>query len=339
LRFAVLGAGAIGGYVGAALARGGSDVTLIARGAHLAAMAESGVKVLSPRGNFSAWPDVTDDLAALSDAEVVFIGLKAYSLPALAPRIAEYLRPGTAVIAAQNGVPWWFFQRTGDPLAGTVLESVDPSGIIAEAIAPEQVIGTVVFCSTEIVEPGVIRHIEGSRFPLAEIDGAASERCRAIARRFVAGGLKAPVEPRLRELIWLKLIGNVAFNPVSALTGATLRQLSDEPTMVALLSDLMKECAAVGELLGLELPVSIERRLSAGLEVGDHKTSMLQDLLAGKPLEYACMTGATVELAQLLGIAVPRIQAVHACMACLARTRRTGTPDPSIARPEPEMLA
>ncbi len=322
MRFAVLGAGAIGAYVGAALARGGSDVTLIARGAHLRAMQEDGVRVLSPRGDFHAHPQATDEIEAVADADAVFVGLKAYSLPEVAPRLGAALGPGTAVIPAQNGIPWWYFQSHSGPLAGTVLESVDPGGVTARSIDPERVVGCVVYCSTELVAPGVVRHVEGTRFAIGEPDGTVSDRCRRISEAFVAGGLKCPVEERLRDQIWLKLIGNAAFNPVTALTGATLGELGALPEMVELLRSILEECAAVAAALGVELPVSQERRLEAGIAVGDHKTSMLQDLEAGKPLEIDCMTGAVIELADRLGIAVPHTRAVHACVKLLDRLRQ-----------------
>ncbi len=324
MRFAVLGAGAIGAYVGAALARGGADVTLIARGAHLAAMRENGVLVLSPRGDFTAHPPVTDDLAAVSAADVVFIGLKAYSLPDLAPRLGELLAPGAAAIWAQNGIPWWYFQGLADldGAVGGALDSVDPGGIITKSIAPDHNIGCVVFCSTEIIEPGVIRHIEGTRFTLGEPDGSVSERCTQISAAFKAGGLRAPVEAKLRDQIWLKLIGNVAFNPVTALTRATLGELGTAPEMVALLKAVFAECGGVAERLGITLPVSLDRRLEAGIAVGDHKTSMLQDLEAGKQLEIGCMTGAVVELAGRLGVLVPHVESIHACATLLDQLNR-----------------
>jgi 2-dehydropantoate 2-reductase len=321
VRFAILGAGAIGAYVGAALARGGSDVTLIARGEHLRAMQRGGVRVLSPRGDFEAHPPATDDIAAIADADVVFVALKAGSRPGLAPVIGRALKPGAAVIAAQNGIPWWYFQSGAGPLAGTVLQSVDPGGVIAAAIPPEAVVGCVIYCSTEIVEPGVIRHIEGTRFSIGEPDGSDSDRCRAISAAFTDGRLKAPVDPNLRDQIWLKLIGNAAFNPVSAIARATLGELGRVPESVALLRAVLEECAAVAEALGVGLPVTIERRLEAGLAVGDHKTSMLQDLEAGRPLELDCITGAVIELAGMLGIAVPHTTAVDALTRLVAELR------------------
>jgi 2-dehydropantoate 2-reductase len=317
VRFAVLGAGAIGGYVGAALARGGADVTLIARGAHLDAMAGHGVRVLSPRGDFTAHPPVTGDLAAVSDADVVFAGLKAYSLPKIAPRLGPLLAPGAAVIWAQNGIPWWYCQSLPGPAGRLALTSVDPGGVIKASIAPGHNVGCVVYCATEIAEPGVIRHIEGTRFSLGEPDGTKSPRCERISAAFAAGGLKAPVDTRLRNQIWLKLAGNVAFNPVTALTGATLGELGSLPEMRDLLRAVFAECAAVAGRLGVTFPVSLDRRLEAGLAVGDHKTSMLQDLEAGKRLELDCMTGAVAELAGQLDIDVPHIRTIHACAKLL----------------------
>jgi 2-dehydropantoate 2-reductase len=321
MRFCVVGAGAIGAYVGAALARGGASVVLVARGAPLDAMRVRGVRVLSERGDFEAHPEATDDLAAVADVDCVVLGLKAQQLPGLVPQIAPLLRPDACVLPAQNGVPWWFFQSFDGPLAGSVVEAVDPGGVITAAIAPDRVVGCVPYPATEIEEPGVIRHIEGTRFTIGEPDGTLSDRCRAIAEAFVAGGLKCPIEERVREQLWLKLIGNVAFNPVSALTGATLGELGETPAMVSLLRAIMEEVTAVGEALGIELPVSIDRRLEGALAVGAHKTSMLHDLEAGKPLELDCMTGAVIEIAGRLGVAAPHVEAVHACTELLGRRR------------------
>jgi 2-dehydropantoate 2-reductase len=322
IRFAVLGAGAIGAYVGAALARGGADVTLIARGAHLQAMQRDGVRVLSPRNDFTAHPRATDDIASVSDAEVVFVALKAYSVPEIASRLGKLLAPDAAVIWAQNGVPWWYFQSLADAPALTGLESVDPGGVIANSIDPRHNVGCVVYCSAEIVEPGVIRHVEGTRFTIGEPDGADSERCRDISVAFSAGGLRAPVESgRLRDQIWLKLVGNVAFNPISALTGATMAELGSVPEVLDLVRAIFAESAAVAARLGVTFPISLDRRLEAALAVGDHKTSMLQDLEAGKRLEYECMTGAVVELAGHLHVDVPHTAAVHACVKLLDQQR------------------
>jgi 2-dehydropantoate 2-reductase len=311
VRFAVLGAGAIGAYVGAALARGGADVTLIARGDHLRAMAEHGVRVHSPRGDFEAHPAATSELTVIADADVVVLGVKAYSLPALAPRIGELLRPDAVVVAAQNGIPWWYFQRHGGPLAERIVESVDRGGVVSRAIRPEHVVGCVVYCSTEIAAPGVIRHIEGTRFSIGTPGGEPNDVCRSIAAAFTAGGLKCPVDADLRPQIWLKLIGNAAFNPITTITRATLGGLAASPHAVGFVRTVMEECAAVAGALGIALPVSLDRRLEAGLAVGDHRTSMLQDWEAGKPLETDCMTAAVVEIAGMVDVPVPNVQALH----------------------------
>jgi 2-dehydropantoate 2-reductase len=311
VKFAVLGAGAIGAYVGAALARGGSDVTLIARGDHLRAMVEHGVRVHSPRGDFESHPPATSDIDVIADADAVVLGVKAYSLPDLAPRIGRLLRPGAVVIAAQNGIPWWYFQGHGGPLDGRTVESVDPGAIVSRSIGTEQVVGCVVYCSTEIAAPGVIRHIEGTRFSIGTPAGEPTEATQAISAAFIAGGLKCPVDPNLRQQIWLKLIGNAAFNPITTVTRSTMGALAGSAHAVAYVRAVMEECASVAAALGIELPVSIDRRLEAGLAVGDHRTSMLQDWTAGKPLETDCMTGAVVEIAEMTGVPVPNVRALH----------------------------
>jgi 2-dehydropantoate 2-reductase len=260
---------------------------------------------------------VTDDIGAVAGADVVFVALKAYSLPEIAPRLGGLLKDDAAVIWAQNGIPWWYFQSSPGPGGLAGLDSVDPGGVIAASVAPGHNVGCVVYCSTEITEPGLIRHVEGTRFTLGEPDGSISDRCKAISAAFMAGGLRAPVAARLRDEIWLKLVGNVAFNPVSALTGATLGELGELPQMRGLLGAMIAECAQVADRLGIVFPVSLDRRLEAGLAVGDHKTSMLQDLQAGKKLELDCMTAAVIELAAHLDVPVPHIEAVHACAKLL----------------------
>jgi len=325
-RFAVVGAGAIGAYVGAALVRGGADVTLIARGAHLEAMRRHGVQVLSPRGDFHVPVDATGDLDAIEGADAVILAVKSYSLAELAPAIGARLAPGAAVVAAQNGIPWWYLRSLGDT---SELESVDPGGAIAAAIDDDHVVGCVVYCSTAIEAPGVIRHIEGTRFTIADPFGAVGpQRCEAISEAFRAGGLKCPVEHDLGEQIWLKLVGNVAFNSVSVLTGCTLGELGRLPETRALLRSLLEESATVAGALGVTLPVSIDHRLERGIAVGDHKPSTLQDLEAGKPLEIDCLSGAVVELAERLGVDVPQTRAIHACVRLLD-ARRQGWESPA----------
>jgi 2-dehydropantoate 2-reductase len=311
VRVAVLGAGAIGAYVGAKLARSGEDVTLIARGPHLRALQADGLRITGPRDDFTVQVAATDDVAAVAGADVVFVGLKAYSLPALAPVIAPHLGAATAVVCAQNGIPWWYFLGRDGPLHGRTLESVDPGGVVTRAIGEGRCVGCVLYCATEVVEPGVVRHLEGSRFSLGTPSGAPEERVDAIAAAFRGAGLKSPVDADLRPQIWLKLIGNAAFNPVTALTGSTLGGLRASPHALALVRGVMEECAAVAAALGIELPVSIDRRLEGALAVGDHRTSMLQDFEAGKPLESDCITGAVVEIADAVGVPVPATRVLH----------------------------
>ncbi|MDX6563666.1 MAG: 2-dehydropantoate 2-reductase [Gaiellales bacterium] len=321
MRVAVVGAGAIGGYIGAALARGGADVVLIARGAHLEALRRDGIRVLSARGDMHERPEATDELAAIRGAELVVLGVKGYSLPGLARQIASFLSDDAVLLPAQNGVPWWFFQSFAGPLRDKVLETVDPGAVVTNAFEPGRVVGCVPYPATELAAPGVIQHIEGTRFTIGEPDGTLSDRCRSISAAFVAGGLKCPVEADIRRELWLKLIGNVAFNPATALTGATLGELALAPQTVDLARAVMEECAAVGQALGIELPVSVERRLEAGIAVGDHRTSMLHDLEAGKPLEIESLTGAVLEIAGCVGTAVPNTRALDALIRLRALLR------------------
>jgi len=274
--------------------------------------------VLSPDGDFLVKPRATDDIGAVADADVVFLGLKAYSVPEVAGALHRALRPGVPVIAGQNGIPWWYFQGQPGPYRDLVIESVDPGGIVTKAIDSASVVGCVVYCAAEITEPGVIRHVEGKRFSLGEPDGTLSERCREISGAFRAGGLKAPVAARLRDQIWLKVIGNASLNPVTTVLGATLGQLGRSPAALRLVREMMAESAAVATALGAELPITIDRRLAAAVEVGEHRTSMLQDRLAGKPLELNCLTGALIEIAARAGVDVPQTRAVHDLLTALA---------------------
>jgi 2-dehydropantoate 2-reductase len=321
MRVAVLGAGAIGAYVGAALHRGGADVHLVARGPHLAAMREHGVRVLSPRGDFTAHPHVTNDPAEIGPVDYVFLGLKAHSYPGCGPLLEPLLGPATALVAAQNGIPWWYFHGLdGHPLAGHRVETVDPGGATSAVLAVERAVGCVVYCSTVIEEPGVIRHLEGTRFSLGEPSGGRSARCLALAKAMVAGGLKAPVEPNLRDDIWVKLMGNVAFNPLSALTRATMAQMCEHDNTRALVATMMTETLAIARAAGADPQVSVAKRIDGAWRVGHHKTSMLQDLEAGKPLEIDAIIGAVVELAALTGVPAPALCHVHAAIGLLNHT-------------------
>jgi 2-dehydropantoate 2-reductase len=314
MKFVIAGAGAIGAYMGARMARAGLDVTVFARGPHLRAMQERGIQVRTAEGDFVARPAVSGDLEAIGPADVVFLGVKAHSLIDLAPRLAPLFGPETAVVAMQNGVPWWFFE-------GMHLERVDPGGVISAAIEARRVVGSIVYFATQIVEPGVVQHIEGNRISLGEPDGSRSERVRAIAEALIKSGLRCPVTARIRQEIWVKILGNVAFNPISALTGATLVRMVRDPEVNALVRSIMSETECVGKHLGLELPISIEQRIAGAAKVGEHKTSMLQDLEAGRPLELEAVVGAVIELGERMGVAMPSTRAVYACTKLLAANR------------------
>jgi 2-dehydropantoate 2-reductase len=324
MRIGVVGAGAIGAYVGAALARGGADVHLIARGPHLEAMREHGVRVLSPRGDFDVRVPATADPTDVGEVELVFLGLKAHSYAGAGPLLTPLLGPDTAVVAAQNGVPWWYFHELEGPYEGRRVESVDPGGIVTQLIPPRRAIGCVVYSSTVIDAPGVIRHYEGTRFSIGEPSGVVSERCRRFSEAMVAGGLKCPIEARLRDDIWIKLMGNVAFNPLSALTHATMAEMCRHPPTRRLVTEIMNEALAIACRLGSSPDVSVERRMAGAERVGDHKTSMLQDLEAGKQLEVDALVTAVVELADLTGTAAPSLRAVHAAIELLAQSAAAG---------------
>jgi len=312
VKVAVVGAGAIGAYVGAALSRGGADVHLIARGEHLAAMRRDGVTVLSPRGDFHAHPHATSDPAEIGPVDIVFLGLKAYSYAGAGPIIGPLLGPST-------GVPWWYFHGLPGPYAGRRVEAVDPGGAVSVVISPAQAIGCVVYCSTEIESPGVIRHIEGTRFAIGEPDGTISPRCTAFSQAMIAGGLKCPVETDLRSHIWLKLMGNVAFNPISVLTAATMGEIAAHAGTSQLVLGMMHETAEIAASLGSPPKVSVERRFAGAAKVGDHKTSMLMDFEAGKPLESDVLLAAPIELARLVGVPAPNLEMVYALIDLLTR--------------------
>lgn len=303
---AIVGAGAIGGLLGAHLVRGGQDTILVARGAHLAAMRSNGLTVKGPGGDeFTVHPRCTDEIAAVAEAEFVFITLKAHSIPAVAPRIGRTLRPDAAVVGAMNGIPWWYFPDRH-------LESVDPGGVIAQSIPLAQVVGCVVYPAASIVAPGVIVHEEGDRFSLGEPDSSRTERVQRLSAILSAAGFKAPVQTRLRSEIWLKVAGNATLNPISAVTRATLGEMFATESSRELIRALMLEVESVARAVGVELPVSIEKRMAGAAAVGGHKTSMLQDLEAGKPLELDALLGAVIEIARWKNVGVPRLEVVYA---------------------------
>jgi 2-dehydropantoate 2-reductase len=324
MKIAVVGAGAIGAYVGAALHRGGADVHLIARGKHLQAMRDNGVTVLSPRGDFHAHPPATDDPTQIGPVDIVFLGLKAYSYADAGPLISPLLASHTGVVAAQNGIPWWYFHGMPGRYEGRRVEAVDAGGAVSSVIPPQHAIGCVVYCSTEIESPGVVRHIEGTRYSIGEPDGSISERCTAFSKAMIAGGLKCPVEKDIRSDIWLKLLGNVAFNPISVLTGATMGEIAAHPGTRDLVLAMMHETAEIASRLGSPPKISVERRFEGAANVGGHKTSMLMDYQAGKPLETDVLLAAPIELARLVGAPAPNLQTVHALIDLLTRPATRG---------------
>jgi len=319
MRICIYGAGAIGGHLGVKLALAGADVTLIARGPHLAAMQANGVTLIEGGETFTAHPRCTDQIAEAGPQDYVIVTLKACSLPAAAPAIAALLGPETTVVAVLNGIPWWYFHALSGPYQGRIVESVDPGGIVSRHLPPERVVGCVVYAAVEVVAPGVIQHLYGERYTLGEPDGTKSPRSVALAEALSHAGFKAPVRPRIRDELWLKLWGNLAFNPISLLTGATLDVIAGEAETRALCRSMMLEGQAIAEALGVRFPIDVDRRIAGAAAVGAHKTSTLQDLERGRPVELDALLGAVVELAGVVGVAVPMCQAILALAKQRAR--------------------
>ncbi|HEY4018354.1 MAG TPA: 2-dehydropantoate 2-reductase [Pseudonocardiaceae bacterium] len=320
MKVAILGAGAIGAYVGAALHRGGADVHLVARGAHLRALRTDGIRVLSPRGDFLAHPPATDDPAEIGPVDYVFLGLKAHSYPSAGALVEPLLGPDTALIAGQNGIPWWYFHGLAGPYQGRRIEAVDPRGATSAVLPVERAIGCVVYPAAVIESPGVIRHLEGTRFSIGEPDQSISARCFAFSEAMIAGGLKCPVEQNLREDIWIKLMGNVAFNPISALTRGTMVEICQHRGTRWAVERMMREVLDIAAEVGAHPTISIEKRLNGAERVGHHKTSMLQDFESGKQMELDAIIAAVVEIADMTGVEAPLLRTVHAAIDLLART-------------------
>jgi len=320
VKIAIFGAGATGGLLGAELALAGADVTLIARGPHLAAMRENGITLIRSEGTRVARPLCTDNPAAAGPQDIVIVTLKANAVPGAVEAMAPLLGPDTAVVTAMNGIPYWYFHGVDGPHRDRTLESVDPGGRQWDVLGPERAIGCVVYPATEVVEPGVIRHIAGDRFVLGEPDGSRSERVTDLARVLIDAGFRAPVRNRIRHEIWAKLWGNLAFNPVSALTGGTLVQIATTPDIRSVVRGVMIEAEAVAEALGITFPIDVDARIDEAGAVGAHKTSMLQDLERGRPMEIDPVVGAVSELGRLAGVPTPNLDAVLALVRLRART-------------------
>jgi 2-dehydropantoate 2-reductase len=322
MKILVVGAGAIGGYLGVKLARAGQAVTFVARGESLAAIHAGGMKLITPQGieEHATGVSAVETAEDAGPQDVVLLAVKAHQVAAVAPAVQRLLRADTTVVTLQNGIPWWYFHRHGGPHEGRVVRAADPDGSIARFIDPERVIGCVVYPAAILVAPGVVRVVEGERFSLGELDGSTTPRIEALASALTGAGLKAPVVKDLRSEIWLKLWGNLSFNPLSALTHATLAAICRFPATRDLSAKMMAEATAIAEKLGVTMRISIERRIAGAEKVGEHKTSMLQDVEHGRPLELDALLGPIVELADLTATPIPNISAVYAISSLLART-------------------
>lgn len=321
MKICVFGAGAIGGYMGVKLAQAGADVSLVARGPHLAAMQENGLTLIEEDGApQTVKVRASDNAADLGPQDYVIVTLKAHSVPPVVPHMQPLIGENTTIVSGVNGVPWWYFHKIGTDLEGTRLETVDPGNAQWDGFGPDRVLGCVVYPAAEVPEPGVIKHIEGNRFSLGEPDGSKSERAQVISKALSAAGLKAPVRPRLRDEIWVKLWGNLSFNPISALTHATLDVLCTDEGTRPVARNMMLEAQAIAEKLGVKFPIDVERRIDGGAAVGAHRTSMLQDLDQGRPMEIDALVGSVQELGRVTDTPTPTIDTVLALTKLRARS-------------------
>ncbi len=322
MKICIVGAGAIGGYLGAKLAMAGEEVTLIARGAHLAAIQQNGLKLIMADGSEETALNARGlaDFEAAGPQDVVIVALKAHSVPAIAPAMRALYDPQTLVVTAQNGVPWWYFRKLESPYQNYRVEAVDPGGVVEAHLEIERVIACVVYPAAELAGPGVVRHIEGDRFSLGELDGSKSDRIRELSQTLGKAGFKAPVRTNIRSEMWVKLWGNLAFNPISALTRAKLNEICEYPLTRELARQMMTEAETIAHKLGIEFGVSIDQRIEGARKVGAHKTSMLQDIEANKPTEVDAVVGAVSELGRLTGTPTPHIDAMYASVKLLEHT-------------------
>jgi 2-dehydropantoate 2-reductase len=320
LKIGIVGVGAIGGYIGHRLAHAGEDVTFIARGKNLAALKANGIRLILADGSDQVVAPVkaTDDYAAAGPQDLVLLAMKAHQMESVAADVPKLFGAATVVVPMQNGIPYWYFHRYAGALAGTQIRSVDPSGAIGRHIPAERVIGCVVYPATELPAPGVIKHVEGDRFPVGEPDGSTSERVTRVSECFIRAGLKAPVLEDIRAEIWLKLWGNMTFNPISALSRATLAGICQYPPSRALAAAMMSEAQTIAGKLGVTFRLPLEKRIAGAERVGHHKTSMLQDVEAGRPLEIDALLGSVIEMARLTDTPSPNLDAVYALTKLLA---------------------
>ncbi len=319
MKICIFGAGAIGGYMGAKLAQAGADVSLVARGPHLKAMRENGLRLIEEDGETTVKVTASDNAADLGPQDYVIVTLKAHSVPPVVPKMQPLIGENTTIVSGVNGVPWWYFHKVGGPLEGTRLSSVDPGNAQWDGFGPDRVLGCVVYPAAEVIEPGVVKHIEGNRFSLGEPDGSKSERAVALSQALTAAGLKAPVRPKIRDEIWVKLWGNLSFNPISALTHATLDVLCTDPGTREVARNMMLEAQEIAEKLGVKFPIDVDRRIQGGADVGAHRTSMLQDLDQGRPMEIDALIGSVQELGRVTETPTPTIDTVLALVALRGR--------------------
>lgn len=320
MKICIFGAGAIGGYMGVKLAQAGAAVSLVARGPHLAAMQKDGLTLIEESGTSNVQVTASDTPADLGPQDYVIVTLKAHSVPGVVPHMQPLIGPDTTIVSGVNGVPWWYFHKLEGPHEDTRLASVDPGNAQWDGFGPDRVLGCVVYPAAEVIEPGVIKHIEGNRFSLGEPDGSKSDRALALSKALSAASLKAPVRPRIRDEIWVKLWGNLSFNPISALTHATLDVLCTDPGTRAVARNMMVEAQTIAEALGVKFPIDVDRRIDGGAAVGAHRTSMWQDLDAGRPMEIEALVGAVSELGLLLDIPTPTVDTVLALIRLRAKS-------------------
>ena len=321
MKICIFGAGAIGGYMAVKLVQAGADVSLVARGPHLAAMRDNGLTLIEEDGQeTNVAVRASDDPAELGPQDYVIVTLKAHSVPPVVAKMQPLIGPNTTIVSGVNGVPWWYFHGLEGPYEGTRLASVDPGDAQWNGFGPDRVLGCVVYPAAEVIRPGVIKHIEGNRFSLGEPDGSKSERAAALSQALAAAGLKAPVRPRIRDEIWVKLWGNLSFNPISALTHATLDVLCTDPGTRAVARGMMVEAQEIAEKLGVKFPIDVDRRIDGGAAVGAHRTSMWQDLDAGRPMEIDALVSAVQELGKLTQTPTPTIDTVLALVQLRAKT-------------------
>lgn len=320
MKVCIFGAGAIGGYMGVKLAKAGADVSLVARGPHLSAMQEKGLTLIEEEETTTVSVTASDDPTTLGVQDYVIVTLKAHSVPPVVSKMAPLIGPNTTIVSGVNGVPWWYFHQLEGEHEGTRLESVDPGNVQWDGFGPDRVLGCVVYPAAEVIEPGVIKHIEGNRFSLGEPDGSKSERALALSKIFSDAGLKAPVRPKLRDEIWVKLWGNLSFNPISALTHATLDVLCTDEGTRAVARNMMLEAQEIAERLGVKFPIDVDRRIAGGAAVGAHRTSMLQDLDQVRPMEIDALVASVQELGRVTNVPTPTIDTVLGLVRLRART-------------------